>query len=188
MKNVRGNRFFLVSTLTSILLSPSCTTLFRMRTQPIPVTSSRALATVSVNGKPQGATPVEISLARRKRGQVIRIESPGYNPVEIQVGRDATAPDFLADALLGAAVGGLVAFAQASSNDDDNFWTELAIDAPVGAALRLLLDLVPGKGHTLTPRDLIVTMTKNDGKPRVDTMVVDADEFRNVKWIRVRID
>ena len=188
MRNSEVNRLFLVLTLTSILLFSNCATLFRTRTQPIPVTSSLGFSTVSVNGKPQGATPVEIRLARRKRGQVIRIESPGYNPVEIQVGRDASAPNFLADALLGAAVGGLIAFAQVSSNDDYDFWTELAIDAPVGAALRLLFDLIPGKGHPLKPTDLIVTLMKAEGPVRVDTMIVDADVFRNVKWIRVRRD
>jgi len=33
-----------------------------------------------------------------------------------------------------------------------------------------------------------VTLTRADGPPRVDTMNIDADDFRNVKWIRVRRD
>jgi hypothetical protein len=185
---MRGNRFFLFIFLTSILLFPNCTTPFRTRMQPIPVTSSLGLSTVGVNGKPQAAIPIEIRLARRKRGQVIRVESPGYNPVEIRVGHIATAPNFLADALLGAAVGGLIAFAQVYSGDNYDFWTELAIDAPVGSALFLLSDLITSKGHTLTPRDLIVMLTRADGSPRVNTMIVDGDDFQNVKWIRVRGD
>jgi hypothetical protein len=188
MRVTRTNRFFLFLTLMSILLFPNCGTLFRTRTQPIPVTSSLALSTVGVNGKPQVATPVEIKLARRKRGQVIRIESPGYNPVEIQVGRIATAPNLLAEALLGALVGGMIAFSEATFTSYDDFWTHLAIYAPAGAAFRVLFALIPSKGHVSNPQDLIVTMTKADGTPRVDTIIVDAEHFQNIKWIRVHRD
>jgi len=188
MRITRANRFFLFLTLMSILLFPNCGTLFRTRTQPIPVTSSLALSTVGVNGKPQAATPVEIRLARRKRGQVIRIESLGYNPVEIQVGRIATAPNLLAEALLGALVGGMIAFSEATFTSYDDFWTHLVIYAPAGAAVRVLFDLIPSKGHASNPRDLIVTLTKADGTPRVDTIIVDAEDFQNIKWIRVHRD
>ena len=66
---MRANRFFLFLTLMTILLSPNCATLTRKWTQGIPVTSSAAGATVSVNGIQRGATPVEIKLARRKRAK-----------------------------------------------------------------------------------------------------------------------
>jgi hypothetical protein len=127
-------------------------------------------------------------VGRRRSGQVIRIESPGYNPFEIQVGRDATVPNYFTSPLLGATVGGLVAMAQTTSAGHRNFWTELAIDAPVGAAIFLLIDLIPNKGNTLRLRELLVTLTKADGTPRVDTMRIDADDFRNIKWIRVHRD
>lgn len=185
---MRANRFFLFLTLSSILLSPNCATLTRKWTQEIPVTSFAAGATVSVNGIQRGATPVEIKLARRKRGQVIRIESPGYNPVEIQVKRVGTAPNLLADALLGAVLGGMIAFSEATFTSYDDFWIHLAIYAPVSAAAWLLLDLIPSKGHASNLRDLIVTLTKADGTPRVDTIIVDAENFQNVKWIRVHRD
>jgi hypothetical protein len=45
-----------------------------------------------------------------------------------------------------------------------------------------------GKGYNLSPKDLTVTLTKADGTPRVDTLLVDPDELRNVKWIRVRLN
>ena len=44
------------------------------------------------------------------------------------------------------------------------------------------------KGYTLTPGELSVTLTKADGPPRVDSIVIDANDLRNVKWIRVRRD
>ena len=185
---MRGNRFFLFLTLMTILLSPNCATLTRKWTQEIPVTSFAAGATVSVNGIQRGATPVEIKLARRKRGQVIRIESPGYNPVEIRVKRGATTTNFLTDALLGAVVGGMIAFSEATFTNYDDFWTHLAIYAPASAAVRVLFDLIPSKGHASNPQDLIVTLTKADGTPRVNTIIVDAEDFQNIKWIRVHRD
>jgi len=143
---------------------------------------------ISVNGKPQGTAPVEIRLKRRRRGHVIRIESRGYNPFEIQVGRDATAPRFLMSALLGATVGGLVAAAQATSRVHRDFWADLAIDAPVGAAMFLVIDLMPGKERPSRERELAVTLTKAEGTPRVDTMSVAAGDFLKIKWIRVHRD
>jgi hypothetical protein len=53
--------------------------------QRIPVTSAPAGATIALNGAALGVTPVEIRLDRKQKNQVIRIELPGYNPVEIRV-------------------------------------------------------------------------------------------------------
>jgi hypothetical protein len=143
---------------------------------------------VIVNRKPRGQTPIEIRLIRRKKGQIVRIESPGYDPLEILVGRDASAPDYVADALLGAAAGGLIALAQASSSVHRSFWTELAIDAPAGAAVRILIDLILDTGNSAGSRELLVKLTRAVGPPRVDTMFIEAKEFKAVKWIRVHGD
>jgi hypothetical protein len=67
-------------------------------------------------------------------------------------------------------------------NDHLDFWTEIVVDAPIGAALFLMSDLILGKGQMLAPEDLIVMLTKADGPPRVATMVVEADDLRNIKW------
>lgn len=66
--------------------------------------------------------------------------------------------------------------------------TELAIDVPVGAAILLLIDLIPHEGRILRSKELLVTLTKAEGAPRVDRMGIDADDFRTIKWIRVRRD
>ncbi len=181
----------LLLTLTSALLVPNCATLTRKSTQKIPVTSSPTGATVSVNGVQQGVTPLEVKMARKKKGQVIRIESPGYNPMEIRMKHKFSGiPHLLSDVLLGAFIGLWLTMAVGSGGYDA--WIEGFkyrwpwVPAAIGSLL--LVDLAPGKGYTLTPKELIVTLKKADGAPRVDTMFVDADEFRNIKWIRVRRD
>ena len=143
---------------------------------------------ITVNGKPQGQTPIEISLVRRRRGQIIRIESPGYNPLEIQVGRDASAPNYVTDALFGAAAGGLIALALASAKDHHDFWTAFAVYAPAGAAVRILVDLLIGAEAPPGSRELLVKLTRAIGPPRVETMSIEAKEFKTVKWIRIHGD
>ena len=104
------------------------------------------------------------------------------------MGHDAAAPRFLMSALLGATVGGLVAAAQATSRVHHDFWADLAIDVPVGAAMFLVIDLMPGKERLLRDRELAVTLTKTEGTPRIDTMSVDAGDFLKIKGIRVHRD
>jgi hypothetical protein len=56
------------------------------------------------------------------------------------------------------------------------------------AGLFTVLDYSFKKGYEFRPRELTVTLTKADGTPRVDTMLVEADDFHNIKWIRVHRD
>jgi len=197
MRNTKTNRFILLLTLTSILLAPNCATLTRRSKQRIPVTSSPAGATVIVNGVRQGVTPLELRLARKKKGQVIRIESPGHNPVEIQLKRKASSGYVWADGLLGGIVGGVLALVIYPSppgdgvkpDDDMAINAVIAMGWTLGAGVSFLVDLITGSaGYALRPADLTVTLTKANGTPRVDTMVVDSVDFRDIKWIRVRRD
>ncbi|MCX6567428.1 MAG: PEGA domain-containing protein [Candidatus Aminicenantes bacterium] len=174
--------------LLSVLLSPNCATLIRNRTQRIPVTSSPMGATVIVNGVQQGVTPLEIKLTRKKNSQVIRIESPGFNPAEIRLTRKLGTylfPDILLGFFLGSA-----AFTLGPGGSDDmeerfvRRWPLVLLSA---AALPFL-DIAISKKYTLEPDYITVTLTKVDGLPRVDTILVDAEAFRNVKWIRVHRD
>ena len=186
MKITRADRFFLFLTITGLLLTSSCATLTGKRTQRIPVTSSPADATVIVNGVPQGVTPLEVRLATKKTGQVIRIEAPGYNPVEIFVERKLSVAMLLSDVLLGTVIG--VAWVGAGETGDLSFLKARWPLVLAVAGSLTLLDLGIGKGFKLEPRELTVTLTKADGTPRVDTMPVDAEDLRNVKWIRIRRD
>ena len=186
MRNIRAIRFFLFLTFTSVLLAPNCATLTRKRTQRIPVTSSPVGATVSVNGMQEGTTPLEIRLVRREKGQVIRIEAPGYNPFEIRTQRNISFQTILGNIVLGA---GMAAFESGIDNMGFGERKRVSIlDIAGTAALFTIIDAISKKGHEFEPTDLTVTLTKADGSPRIETMCVDADDLRNIKWIRVRRD
>jgi len=189
---MRANRFLLILFLMSVLLAPNCATLTRSSKQRIPVTSAPAGATVIVNGVEKGVTPIEIRLVRAEKNQVIRIESPGYDSVEIRLKRKMPGRIILGNFFLGlipavvpAGMWGI------ANNDADNAEAVgILIELLGAAAFGGLLDLADagGNGYSLEPRELIVTLTKADGAPRVDTVLIDAGDFRNVKWIRVRRD
>ena len=188
----KANCIFLILTLTSVLLTPNCATMIRKPNQRIPVTSSPPGATVIVNGIQQGVTPLELDLARKGKGQVIRIESPGYNPVEIRLKRELSSNFVLGNLFLGvapglatAAMAGLLAVLSAAGETLYYTW---ALSAAAFGGLFTFIDSISGSGYGLRPTDLMVTLTKVDGMPRVDTMFVDADDLRNIKWIRVRRD
>ena len=179
---------FLILTLMSVLLTPNCATLLRKRTQRIPVTSAPAGATVIVNGFEQGVTPLVIRLARKQRGQVIRIESPGYNPFEIRMKRrvsSISSVDVICGGLLGLYMAGIYCLAHDETADETTVILTM-IPATIGSFI--LIDKATGAGYDLDPYNLTVTLTKADGTPRVDTLLDDADDFRNVKWIRVHRD
>jgi hypothetical protein len=193
MKNMRANHFIIFLTLTSVLLAPNCATLTRGRTQRIPVTSSPVGATVIVNGQQQGVTPLEIQLVRKKKGQVIRIESPGYNSVEIRPLRKMSVGPIIGNFFLGLIPGWGVTYLYASARDINLEVTEtwlawLLSTAAIGGFFTLIDSSYSGKGYMLKPEELTVTLKKPDGKPRVDTILIDADDFQNVKWIRVHRD
>lgn len=179
----------LILTLASALLTPNCATVIWHKTQGIPVTSSPAGATVIVNGVQQGMTPLVINLPRKQKGQVIRVESPGHNTVEIRTKRRLAGSSLFGNF---AAAGGLGFLGAINMN-----WLGGGSDIDVGRwgknagiffAVFMLVDLISGSGYELKPTWLNVALTKADGPPRVDTMVVDADDFLNIKWIRVRRD
>lgn len=184
--------------LLSVLCASNCATITRKRTQRIPVTSSPVGATVSVNGSVKGVTPLEVGLARNKKGQVIRIESPGYNPVEIRPQRRLSGGTIVGNFLLGlipayvpAKVWNDSYVEHASIGPGWEFSAQLVavwgLSAAAFAGLFTLIDST-GDGYTLTPKELTVNLQKADGPPRVDSILIDAEDFRNVTWIRVRRD
>ncbi len=178
--------------LFSILLAPDCATITRRSKQRIPVTSDPMGATVIVNGIQQGVTPLEIRLARKKKSQVIRIESPGYNPIEIRPKRKMSAGPIAGNVLIGLIPGVVPAVAYNMEHDEDENVGTMSIliwmlsAAACGAVFTAIDSGV--SGYELNPKDITVTLSKADGTPRVDTMFLDPDEFLNVKWIRIHRD
>ncbi len=180
--------------LASVLLAPRCATLTRKYTQRIPVTSSPVGAAVIVNGIEQGVTPLVLKLDRILKGPIIRIEAPGYNPVEIRPRRRISADSILGSFLLGLVPGIVPALlllgsdhAKSDPTDEPAILSAYFKSAAVLGGLFALTD-IGGRGYTLTPKNLTVTLTRADGTPRVEAMLVDADDFRNIKWIRVHRD
>jgi hypothetical protein len=148
-------------------------------------------AAVIINGIKKGVTPLMIELDRVLKGEVIRIESPGYNPVEIRPRRRISGDTIPGNFLLGLVPGivpaiGLLGLVDDASEKDKILSTWMLSAVALGG-LFTLID-IGGNGYTLTPKNLNVTLTRADGPPRVNTMVIDADDFQNVKWIRVRRD
>ena len=196
MKNTETNRFLLVFVLMGVLLSPNCATLTRRSTQRIPVTSDPVGAKVSVNGIQQGMTPFELRLARKEKGPVIRIEYPGYNPVEIRAKRKMSGRSVLGSFLLGATCGLPITFYfgqyyLGEATIGEVLGVELLSTAAIGG-LFMILDYTPitpsTKGFEFSPKEFNATLTKIDGTPRVETIFLDADEFQNIKWIRIHRD
>jgi hypothetical protein len=186
----KNTTLLLLLTLTNALLAPGCATLTRKRTQRIPVTSSPEGATVIVNGAKQGVTPLELSLSRLAKSQVIRIECAGYNPYEIQLKRKHSIITDLGSTVLGAGLGVATASAWVNAHDDDVKAAFFVIPLLFGVSTILFLsvDRISKKSFEFRPTELSLTLTKADGTPRVDTMLFDAGEFRNIKWIRVHRD
>jgi hypothetical protein len=170
-----------------VLLFSNCATVLQDGTQFVPVTSTPAFAIVSVNGKKMGETPFYLTLARSEKKQVIRIESPGYDPFEIRVKRKAKAGYLLGDVLAGAAVGGTIALVPGLSGDEV-LAKSFFLYGLLSTAIFIGIDLAVGKGYTLEPKELVVTLRKSGGTPRVDTMLISSEDFQNVKWIRVHRD
>jgi PEGA domain len=175
--------------LVSLWIFPGCATLLEKRTQRIPVTSFPVGATVSVDGVKQGVTPLEIRLARKVKDQVIRIESLGYDPVEIRPQRKKAAVPIVGNLLIGVALGIVPAGLWAEANELSSGTYSTLIWALSTAAVTAVLTAIDtggsGKGYELRPTELVVTLTKIDGTPRVAIIFLDADEFRSIKWIRV---
>jgi len=190
----KNTAWLLILPLASLLLSPGCATLTRRSTQRIPVTSVPLGAAVIVNGVEQGVTPLEIRLPRKRKAQVIRIESSGYNPFEIQMKRKISAAMLLGDYVLGAGLGYVAAIVAAGEGDplDPVSWFDwmkpLMYGSLAGILAFSLVDLASGKVYMMKPKELSISLSKADGTPRVDTMLIDAEEFQNIKWIRVHRD
>ncbi len=193
MKSIpRWGSFLLI--LFSLIFFQDCATLTRRRTQRIPVTSSPAGAAVIVDGVNKGVTPLWIRLARKHKNQAIRIESPGYNPLEIRMKRKFMKRKFptdiaLANVMFGAFCGYHIAIGHKMAHDETvNGGKVLLISLPLAIGFPFLIDMVTGAGYTIIPENLDVTLTKADGSPRIDTIFVDPDEVKNIKWIRVHRD
>lgn len=175
----------LLVALSGFWLASGCATMTRGSLQWIPVTSTPARAMVSVNGVPKGATPLGIGLDRTKKSQVIRIESPGYDPFEIRIEREISFLHGIGNVLMASLIGSAAAWIALMSDETGGGDAISQIGIPAGIVGFCLIDLVSGGAYSLAPTEITVTLTKAHGPPRVDTLLLDADALPNVKWIRI---
>ena len=178
----------LILILTSVLLSPGCATITRNSEQRIPVTSAPKGATVFVNGRRQGVTPLSLWLVRKDKNQIIRIECPGYNAIEIRPKRRPSGASFFGNLLLGLIPAIVPASLHSLANDGEGAMLIWSLSAAAFGTLFTVVDSGSGAINDLEPKEISVTLKKADRTPQVDTLLVDADDFREVKWIRVRKD
>lgn len=178
----------LLAALSSVLLTASCAMMTRKSTQRIPVTSYPSGATVSVDGQSLGTTPVGLRLSRRRTSHVIRIESPGYKPLEIRVVRKAWGGALIGNLLLGLVPGTIPATVYSLAHDGQGFEGIWILSAAGFGAMFTLFDNISGAASNFEPKELNVALTKADGTCLIDTLFIDPDALRNIKWIRVRGD
>ncbi len=156
----------------------------RTRWQKVPVTSTPPGAAVFVDGRASGSAPVTIWLKRKARRQVVRIEAPGYDPVEIRSDRTANPALILVDVLLGSVPAWPIAMVRALNDKDSH---PLAYTAGFGL-LFTLIDAASGGLYDVKPKAIAVTLIKSRGEPTAREIVLAAEDMRNLTWIRVRRD
>jgi hypothetical protein len=170
--------------LLAALLGQGCMTLLGRRSQSVTVTASSVGASVFVDGKLAGVTPLALDVAKRAPG-VIRIEKDGYRPVEIRLKkRKAWVPIILPN-LLWAGLGFPALTAVDITTDRErlmaNFFVALGLAAPVAA---MILDGLSDKSTMLAPRHLDVRLESDAGAGEGPLVIVmDAESFRGVHWI-----
>jgi hypothetical protein len=146
-------------------------------------------AKIFVDGKEKGETPMELVL-KRKQNHLIRIELEGYDPYEISIGQKKSPWKSIIGNLI---VGGLP-FAMAA----ERVWGEaVSKDKPltgkyfwygfiVGFAAFMIVDLATGSMNDLSPKKVVVDLTKVREEPRTRTLYLDADQLKNITWISIR--
>lgn len=175
-----------VVALAGALLAASCAGMINGSEQRVPVTSTPMGAAVFVNGVRHGVTPLGLYLGRREKGPVIRIESPGYDPVEIRVGKKVSGLPLLGNVAFGVAPGLLPAARHSLAHDGEGFFPIWLLWAAAFGATFTVFDAVTGSINEFEPKELAVTLKKAGGPPKVETILLDEKDFRNVKWIRIR--
>jgi hypothetical protein len=188
MTTIRKPSAFSAVVAVGVLLLQCCACTFTGKPQKIPVTSNPAGAGIIVDGQEMGFAPLNLSL-RKDQDHTVRIEKPGYNPVEIrlqskssQVGRLAPVAAALLAVPVGGGIGALLGFAL--SNELSGFGTGLWIGATV-AFIGTLAFAKRSAEPVLTPGVLRVTLQRASEQSRTTVIVVNSEQLKNIRWIRI---
>jgi hypothetical protein len=189
MAHQRKARNILAVLIAFLLLSQGCATVSQKWGQEIPITSSPMGAKIFVDGKEKGETPMRITL-KRKQTHLIRILMDGYDPYEISIDRKKSPwMSIIGNLIIGGLPFAMAAeriWGEAASQDKaiagEYFWYGFI----AGFAAFMAVDLATGSMDYLSPRKVVVDLTKAGEIPRTRVMYLDADQLQNITWISIR--
>ncbi len=198
----RKTKSILALIVSSVFLFQNCaiiTKRFSKKSQIIPVTSNPQGAKIIVDGKDIGYAPLNLKLKKKKKSHVIRIEKQGYNLLEIRIIRKISMPSIVGTTITGCiyvGLGGLIGYGIGSYlsvaiEESDNLavkWKRNGII--VGAILGIWSSISTlsssGALYSLSPQEINVTLSKIEGKPQPNFILIDEEQFRSIKWIRIK--
>jgi len=203
----RKTQIILALSLSSVFLFQSCATIISGKSKRIPVTSRPVRARIIVDGEERGYTPLILNL-KKSNSYIVRVETPGYNPLEMRISRKVS--NSLPLSILGNMVtlglpcmivaGFFIHFPPTElvppfsflyteeEQEKANRKTKSAalIGFVLGTGSGILVDTLSGANFTLSPKELTVTLSKIEGKPQPNFILIDAEQFQDIKWIRIR--
>ncbi|MGB2763827.1 MAG: PEGA domain-containing protein [Candidatus Aminicenantaceae bacterium] len=186
--------------VSSFFLFQNCATITMSGTsQTVPITSNPSGAKIIVNGKERGYAPLNLKL-KKYMSNIIRIEKPGYNPLEIRISRKSSLLfKSISGNILWGPIGSIVAHSLVIG------WLNLGLDSPgnitsegewrtrilvlgfvVGWASAVGIDIATGATYSLSPKELNLRLIKIEGKTKPDFILINAEQFKNIKWIRIK--
>ena len=186
----RKTQIILALLVITVFLFQNCTTLIRGTSQKIPVTSSPSGAKITVDGEEVGYAPLNLKL-KRKKSHTIRIEKQGYNPLEIRIVRKTPVAPIIGNLLLGGSMVSVCAIGFFRSDYSNAVPSTLGLVCLIGGGILLLtspfiVDIISGADHVLSPKELNVTLPKIEGKLQPNFILIDTEQFQNIKWIRIK--
>jgi len=166
---------------------------FSTKPQKIPVTSNPVGAKINVDGQDMGTTPLTLSL-KREEDHKIRVEKPGYNPVDILLVSKSSTADRISPlwrgllfiplmAVLGAALGYLVGDPdQHKTHEATGFW----IGALAGTGV-VIASAGSSSKAWLSPAVINVSLEKTQAQAqaRTNVVILDRDQLKEIRWIRI---
>ena len=192
----RKTQIILALLVSSVFLFHNCATFIRGTSQEIPVTSNPSGAKIIVDGKEMGYAPLLLKLKRKKKSYVIRIEKQDYNVLEIKIIRKPSVLlSVFGNIFPWGIIGGYVGYRIADALLEDakftagNLMAYFGIPAAgftLGLAGAIGVDGISGAAYKLSPKELNVTLSKIEGNPQPNFILIDAEHFQNIKWIRIK--
>jgi hypothetical protein len=174
-----------IALLAATLLLQGCGTIMKGTTQRVPVTSTPPGAKVFVDGESAGTAPVMLRLKKRSTA-LIRVESPGFTPQEVQVTRSrGKFGRFLLGNLL---IASTIAYALDPHEENNGFevFPKSTLYALIAFPLAVLFDLSGAPHYSLSPGTIDVVLKLAGESPHVERISIDEAVFREVRWLRVR--